>query len=576
MTRLRARCGRITCDWAGRSTWVGSRAHLGVLGVVAALMLSGCTADWPMFRGGPERVGSSSDSTLTKTAVRNGSLAERWHASYRSGSPSTSNAEPAVVAGVVYVQSGDGKLHAFDATSGAPRWTVDAGGALAADRKSGSSPAVVGGVVYIGGHDRNVYAFDAGTGVLLWTGLTGAAIESSPAVANGVVYITADDFKLYAFDAAGNTKCATTPTTKTCAPLWTTDPTNMLFDPAQFVFAGSSPTVAHGRVYVAGVTTTPFEAVIDVFDAAGCGAPTCPPVRVLQTFDYEVGGFGTPIVVGGQVLATSSPNSAGGNSHIWAWDEASGARRWWGSPRTYDGHANTSTPSVANGFIYWANGFQGLQAFDLGACATHDFTTYCQPAWTAPTVVTDTYGATASPAVANGVVYAGNLGVVPGRDGLSALDAAPDIGNACYGVVEKECGSIAGVGSEGAASAQIAVANGMIYAAAGDTLHVFGLEQVPPTTSIVSPSNGAVVSGTAASMLADAADNVGIAKVEFHLTGGTLHDALIGAGSAFFGAWISGWDTTAVPNGTYTLNSVATDLAGNTGRSADVTITVQN
>ena len=142
----------------------------------------------------------------------------------------------------------------------------------------------------------------------------------------------------------------------------------------------------------------------------------------------------------------------------------------------------------------------------------------------------------------------------------AALNATPDIRN-CAGVVEKECGSIGGVWSEGAANAQIAVANGMIYAAAADTLHVFGLEQVPPTTSVVLPANGSVVSGTAPAW-ATAADNAGVANVEFHLTGGTLHDALISTGTFGVlesGVWTSSWDTTAVPNGTYTLNSVATD-----------------
>ena len=36
------------------------------------------------------------------------------------------------------------------------------------------------------------------------------------------------------------------------------------------------------------------------------------------------------------------------------------------------------------------------------------------------------------------------------------------------------------------------------------------------------------------------------------------------------------WNTTSVPNGTYTLNGVAYDAAGSVGRSADVSTTVKN
>ena len=42
------------------------------------------------------------------------------------------------------------------------------------------------------------------------------------------------------------------------------------------------------------------------------------------------------------------------------------------------------------------------------------------------------------------------------------------------------------------------------------------------------------------------------------------------------GKYVANWDTTTVPNGTYTLASVAADQAGLTGRSTNVTITVQN
>ena len=356
----------------GRSTWAGSRARtLRALAVVAALLLSGCTADWPMFRGGPERLGSSSDSTISETAVSHGSLAERWHASYRSASPSTSNAEPAVVAGVVYVQSGDGKLHAFDATSGAPRWTVDAGGALAADRKSGSSPAVVGGVVYIGGHDRQPLRVRCGD--------RRAVVDRAHGRHDRVVARGGERRRLHhgrrlqalrlrrgrhrelRGHACDQDVCAAVDDR----------PDRPAADPTQAdAFAGSSPTVAHGRVYVAGVTIAPFEAVIDVFDAAGCGAPTCQPVRVLQTSTTRSVTSGHRSLRAARSWRPVRRNSYWGTLSIWAWDEASGARRWIGSPRHRTATPTCRPPQWRTDSSTGPTAFVGLQAFDIGACAT--------------------------------------------------------------------------------------------------------------------------------------------------------------------------------------------------------------
>jgi hypothetical protein len=119
------------------------------------------------------------------------------------------------------------------------------------------------------------------------------------------------------------------------------------------------------------------------------------------------------------------------------------------------------------------------------------------------------------------------------------------------------------------------VANGRVYVTSfNGVLYAFGPEKIPPTTSVVQPSNNVTVSGTT-TLAASASDDVSVSKVEFHLTGGSYHDALIGTAVRYYG-WDYNWNTAAVPAGTYTLNSVATDPAGNVGRSTDVTITVKN
>jgi hypothetical protein len=56
----------------------------------------------------------------------------------------------------------------------------------------------------------------------------------------------------------------------------------------------------------------------------------------------------------------------------------------------------------------------------------------------------------------------------------------------------------------------------------------------------------------------------------------TLTNLVIGIASLTLYGWIAEWNTTSVPNGTYTLNSVATEVGGTTVTSPPITITVSN
>jgi len=102
---------------------------------------------------------------------------------------------------------------------------------------------------------------------------------------------------------------------------------------------------------------------------------------------------------------------------------------------------------------------------------------------------------------------------------------------------------------------------------------------VQPTTSYFTfiglPSDGAVVAGTTY-LDAGAGDGPGVTKVVFELSGGTLSNQVIGTATGTLYGWILKWDTTTIPNGTYSLAAVATDAAGNTDTSSPITITVNN
>jgi major membrane immunogen (membrane-anchored lipoprotein) len=101
------------------------------------------------------------------------------------------------------------------------------------------------------------------------------------------------------------------------------------------------------------------------------------------------------------------------------------------------------------------------------------------------------------------------------------------------------------------------------------------VDNPPPVTSVLIPSNGVSLSGSQY-LDASASDVVGVTKVEFHLTGGTLNDALIATATPTYYGWLAHWDTTTVPDGTYTLQSVGYDAGGNSGQSTGITVTVDN
>ena len=98
------------------------------------------------------------------------------------------------------------------------------------------------------------------------------------------------------------------------------------------------------------------------------------------------------------------------------------------------------------------------------------------------------------------------------------------------------------------------------------------VDNAAPTVSVTAPTAGASVSGTTVPVTATAADNVGVAGVQFKLDGADL--GLEDTSSD--GGWGVSWDTIAAANGTHTLTAVARDAAGNKTTSTPVTVTVAN
>jgi hypothetical protein len=85
-------------------------------------------------------------------------------------------------------------------------------------------------------------------------------------------------------------------------------------------------------------------------------------------------------------------------------------------------------------------------------------------------------------------------------------------------------------------------------------------DTTPPAVTIISPANGATVSGSL-QISATASDNKGVTKVEFY-----YGSKLIGTDIA--SPYSVQWDPKSVPNGTYSITVKAYDTSGNSASSS--------
>ncbi|HLG18425.1 MAG TPA: Ig-like domain-containing protein [Bdellovibrionota bacterium] len=119
------------------------------------------------------------------------------------------------------------------------------------------------------------------------------------------------------------------------------------------------------------------------------------------------------------------------------------------------------------------------------------------------------------------------------------------------------------------AVARDAAGNTATSSAVNVTVSNLSSDTTPPTISMISPTFGAIVSGTI-SVYATASDNIGVAGVQFKLDGVNLGAEVTTSPYYFY------WNTTSAANGSHSLSAVARDAAGNTATTAAVNVTVSN
>jgi outer membrane protein assembly factor BamB len=115
-------------------------------------------------------------------------------------------ASPTLSGGVLYFGDYSGHLQALSERTGRRLWISGSGGALLGSGTFYSTAAVMYGRVFLGNTDGRMYAYDASTGHLDWAVQTGAYVYSSPAITNApglgpTVYFGSYDGTFYALGA---------------------------------------------------------------------------------------------------------------------------------------------------------------------------------------------------------------------------------------------------------------------------------------------------------------------------------------------------------------------------------------
>lgn len=327
--------------------------------VTLTLLSFPALAQSPMFRGGPTHHGTAVGEPIRRF------VGTAW--TVKTEGPVRSS--PAVVDGIAYVGSGDGRIYAIETQTGRTIWIHDVGApvhsspaavggrvyiaarngmVLALDARSGSrtwtrnlgadlpyhwefdyfqsSPTVVGELLYVGGGDGSVYALTTTDGKVVWKADLSSRVRSTPAVANGLVVVGDFAGYLHALDA------------KTGRRRWRQATEGASIDATPYGFDRSalvaSPAIADGRVFIGG-----RDGFLYGFDLA--------TGRELWRFDHKISWVPTsPAVARGLVIAGSSDGR-----FVQAVDAVTGTERW----RFRSRKPVWSSPLIAGDVVYIAD-----------------------------------------------------------------------------------------------------------------------------------------------------------------------------------------------------------------------------
>jgi len=121
---------------------------------------------------------------------------------------------PAVVDGVLYAASTDGKLSAMDALSGKTLWSKSSrthgwfgwGDKKRADALYSGGPAVAGDLLVVGTLDGHLYGVDAKSGDSRWDVQMSSQVLATPVISGDLVVVRTGDGRVYGLDASDGSR----------------------------------------------------------------------------------------------------------------------------------------------------------------------------------------------------------------------------------------------------------------------------------------------------------------------------------------------------------------------------------
>jgi outer membrane protein assembly factor BamB len=142
----------------------------------------------------------SQNGTVYALNAGDGSVIWTYHA------PGAVKASPTLSGGVLYFGDYSGHVQAVGERTGRRLWLASSEGALFGSGTFYSTAAVYYGRVFLGNTDGRVYAYDASSGKLDWAVQTGAYVYASPAVTSApglgpTIYLGSYDGTFYAINA---------------------------------------------------------------------------------------------------------------------------------------------------------------------------------------------------------------------------------------------------------------------------------------------------------------------------------------------------------------------------------------
>ena len=284
--------------------------------IAVALPAPQQNADWPQAGGNAAKstghLSLSATPTQAWTANIPGSTVRRRLA-----------AAPVVGGGMLFAVDSEGEIHAFDAATGARRWThrIEVERDLR-EANFGGGASYADGKVYATSGAGDVVALDAQTGNELWRGKPAGPLRGSPTIAFNAVYVMTQDNQIHALNITDG------------SPLWQ----DAAGSGGSGVFGVAAPAAGQGTV-IAGYSSGElvayrYENGRNLWSDALARTSISTQVGALTDIDAD------PIIDGGRVYAL------GQGGRMAAYELVTGQRIWELNV------AGISTPAVAGEWIF--------------------------------------------------------------------------------------------------------------------------------------------------------------------------------------------------------------------------------